>query len=70
MEIFERFEAVARAFLNATEEEQNAVLNIMTVEEREAFLKAIGAYRLLTDDAFYRTVRETLSEEIYNQYHK
>lgn len=70
MEKFERFEVLARAFLNATEEKQNAVLNIMTAEERETFLKAVGAYHLLTDDAFYRTVRETLSEEMYNQYHK
>lgn len=62
----ERFEEMCRAYLNGSEHVKEAILNLLSEEEKETFLMGVGLYRLFTDAEYYNAMCQTVSEMVYN----
>lgn len=62
VEMTRRFEEVAEAYLAAGDEQRAEALKLLPGQE-EAFLKGVGLYHLLTDEAFYKSACQAVAEQ-------
>ena len=67
---YERFEEIARLYLNANEEQRKAALSLIPEAERKTFLEGVGLYHLITDEVFFRATREAMGKTIYKELRK
>ena len=66
----ERFENVARAYLEANDEQRKAALELIPEDERETFLKGVGLFHLLTDEAFYKEACKAVGTQLYKEFNR
>lgn len=62
VEMMEKAEAMAEAYIKASNEARQRALSLMTEEERNAFLLYVGAYHLMTDAWFYNEVKNAMCD--------
>ena len=67
---YKRFENVAAAYINASEERRKAALELIPADQRANFLVGVGLYHLLTDDCFFHATCEAMGEQIYNEFNR
>lgn len=65
---YKRFEAVATAYLEATDEQREAALLLIPETDRKTFLEGVGLFHLLTDDAFFRAAMEAMGQTCYLEF--
>lgn len=65
----ERTETVIKAFMNATEEQRNEALQLLTEEERNAFIQAVAWHKLFTNKAYRETVQNAIAETVWAAAH-
>lgn len=70
VEGMERFEEMARRYLNGTKEEQKIILSFLSEDEQKTFFEGVGFYHLFTDEYFYKNVRSALATQFYNENHR
>lgn len=65
----ERFEEMCRIYLSGSEEVKKTILSFLSEEEQQTFLQGVGFYKLFTQPTFYKAVRDSLAETIWNENH-
>lgn len=65
-----RFEIMCEKYIDGSERIRNAILSALSPEDQQTFLIGVGLYRLFTDQAYYRAVRDALGEQIWKEMHK
>lgn len=63
----ERFEAIARQYLNGNDEIKAMILSFFNEEDKKTFLEGVGFYRLFTDKDYYKNVQDYLAERVYSE---
>ena len=64
-----RFEIMCEKYIEGNERIRNTILSALSPEDQQTFLIGVGLYRLFTDQAYYRTVRDALGEQIWMEMH-
>lgn len=65
-----RFEIMCEKYIEGNERIRNTILSALSPEDQQTFLTGVGLYRLFTDQAYYRAVRDALGEQIWKEMHK
>ena len=64
-----RFEIMCEEYIDGNERIRNTILSALSPEDQQTFLIGVGLYRLFTDQAYYRAVRDALGEQIWTEMH-
>jgi hypothetical protein len=62
-----RFEIMCEKYIDGNERIRNTILSALSPEDQQTFLIGVGLYRLFTDQAYYRAVRDALGEQIWKE---
>ena len=62
-----RFEIMCEKYIEGNERIRNTILSALSPEDQQTFLIGVGLYRLFTDQAYYRAVRDALGEQIWKE---
>ena len=65
-----RFEIMCEMYIDGNERIRNTILSALSPEDQQTFLIGVGLYRLFTDQAYYRAVRDALGERIWKELHQ
>lgn len=65
-----RFEIMCEKYIDGHERIRNTILSALSPEDQQTFLIGVGLYRLFTDQAYYRAVRDALGEQIWKELHQ
>lgn len=64
-----RFELVCEAYSNANELQRARMLELLSADERQTFLKGCGLYRIFRDQRLYDAIKKAVGERIYKDIH-
>ena len=65
-----RFEIMCEKYIDGNERIRNTILSALSPEDQQTFLIGVGLYRLFTDQAYYRAVRDALGDQIWKELHQ
>ena len=65
-----RFEIMCERYIAGNDMIRQTILSDLSSEDQHTFLVGVGLYRLFTDQAYYKAVRDALGEQIWKELHQ